>query len=258
MEYVSVEEAKSQPGLRLALTAGVPGPWSEAAKGLFRVRNVEYVPVLQVGGAANEELLEWTGHRNAPTAMYQDEPARVTPVSIINLAERLGSGPSLLPSGIDDRVKMFGLINEIAGENGMAWNARVIMFEVMSENMSEEDRANNPMYVTYRFSQGDGEGVAGKIINILEALSAQLNSQRELGSSYFIGDRLTALDIYWACFSQMLSALPADVNPMPDYLRNVWGLMAKSIEKEGYQIDSKLLEHRDYIFPKYLQWPVDF
>lgn len=258
MEYVSVEEAKSQQGLRLVLTAGVPGPWSEAAKGLFKARNIEYIPVLQVGGGNNEEVVEWTGHRNAPTVMYNDEPPRVTPVDVINLAERLGSGPSLVPSDIDDRVQMFGLINEIAGENRLAWNARVLMFEVMSENMSEEDKASNPMYVTYRFSQGDGEGAAGEIMSILDALTAQLHLQAEAGSRYFIGDQPSALDIYWACFSQMLSAMPADLNPMPDYLRDVWGIMAKSIEKEGYKIDGKLLEHRDYIYSKHLQLPLDF
>lgn len=72
MEYLSVEEAKDKDGLRLVLTAGVPGPFGEAAKALFRHHNVEFLPVRQVGGRDNPELLEWTRHRNAPIALYND------------------------------------------------------------------------------------------------------------------------------------------------------------------------------------------
>jgi hypothetical protein len=30
------------------------------------------------------------------------------------------------------------------------------------------------------------------------------------------------------------------------------------VEGAGYTFDPALLEHRDYVFPKYLQWPLDF
>ena len=32
MKYLQINEAKNKNGLRLVLTAHVPGPWSEAAK----------------------------------------------------------------------------------------------------------------------------------------------------------------------------------------------------------------------------------
>ncbi|MEH6581786.1 MAG: glutathione binding-like protein [Halioglobus sp.] len=258
MDYVAVEQAQQAQGLRLVLTGGLPAPWSEAAKGLFRARQVDYIPVLQQGGGPNEDVLAWTGHRNAPTAMYNDEPARVTALELINMAERLGTGPSLIPGNIDDRIVMFGLINEIAGENGMAWNARVLMFTVMIASMGEEAMAGNPMLRDYRYSADEVAEAPGRVIAVLQALSAQLASQREAGSRYMVGDRLTALDIYWACFSQMLDALPAEVNPMPDYMRDVWGLLAQSVKDVGYEIDPALLEHRDFIFPNHLQWPLDF
>ena len=79
-----------------------------------------------------------------------------------------------------------------------------------------------------------------------------------MGSQYLIGDTLSALDIYWACFSQMLDALPAEVNPMPDYMRKVWGLTSRAIQQAGYELDPALLAHRDFIFPTHLQWPLDF
>ena len=258
MDYVSVEEARAASGLRLVLTGGLPAPWSEAAKGVFHARKVDYIPVLQQGGGPNEEVLAWTGYRNAPTAMYNDEPARVLALDMINLGERLGSGPSLVPEAIDDRVLMFGLLNEIAGESGFAWNARVLMFGAMIESMGAEAMRDNPMLRDYRYRPEDAAIAPAKIITILQTLAAQLERQSKAGSRYFIGDSLTALDIYWACFSQMVDALPPEVNPMPDYMRNVWGLTAQVIQDSGYELDKILLEQRDYIFPNHLRWPLDF
>ena len=52
VKYHSVVEAKSMTGLRLVLSAGVPGPWSEAAKAVLKARNVSYAPVAQTVMAA--------------------------------------------------------------------------------------------------------------------------------------------------------------------------------------------------------------
>ena len=190
--------------------------------------------------------------------MYNDEPARVTPVDMINLAERLGNGPSLVPANIDNRVTMFGLLNEIAGENGFAWSARILMFAAMVDNAGEAAMRDNPMLRDYHYDPGEIANVPDKLISILERLSGQLSAQSDAGSRYLVGDRLSALDIYWACFSLMLQPLPREVNPMPEYLYGIWGLTAKALEDARYQPDQALLEHRDYIFPTYLQWPLDF
>lgn len=258
MEYASVEQGSRASGLRLVLTAGVPGPWSEAAKGVLQLRNVNYLPVLQHGGGENAELLAWTGRRNAPTAMYNDEPPRLTAQDIIHLAERLGSGPSLLPPDIDDRVVLFGLLNEIAGEQGMAWNARTTMFSAMIESMGEEALSNSPMLRDYNYSAEEAVQAPARVAEILTTLAARLQAQSKVGSRYFIGQSVTALDVYWACFSQMLVALPPEVNPMPDYLRRAWGALALQLDASGYDFDPILLAHRNYIFANYLKLPLDY
>ena len=112
MEYLNVEEARNRDGLRLVLTAGVPGPFGEAAKALFRHHNVEFLPVRQVGGRDNPELVEWTRHRNAPIALYNDEAPRVRWLELIELAERLGSGPEGLYNSVVMSV-FFGCINDV-------------------------------------------------------------------------------------------------------------------------------------------------
>jgi len=150
--YLNITEAKAKPGLRLILTRDVPGPWSESAKAIFRLRDVEYIAVEQHGGRDNTELVEWTGHRNAPIALYNDEPPRVRWQEILDLAERLGSGPSLYPADIQDRVAMVGLASEICNEGGLAWHARMLMLNMTYQAHGDVVFEKNPMFREYRFS----------------------------------------------------------------------------------------------------------
>jgi hypothetical protein len=45
--------------------------------------------------------------------------------------------PALIPAAIDNRVAIFGLINEIAGENGLAWCKRLIMLHQRLTDQSD-------------------------------------------------------------------------------------------------------------------------
>ena len=104
MQYTEPEDARGLGGLRLALSRGVPAPWSEAAKSVCKLKNVPFTAVAQRGGEDNEALRAWTGHRNAPVAMYENEAPRVRWLEIVELAERIGSGPRLLPERLDERM----------------------------------------------------------------------------------------------------------------------------------------------------------
>src|SRR5260370_41232702 len=59
MNYVEVAQARVMPGLRIVLSPGGPGPWSEAAKGICHVKKLSFVPVAQDVGGPNRELMEW-------------------------------------------------------------------------------------------------------------------------------------------------------------------------------------------------------
>jgi len=251
MEYLSVDEAINRPGLRLVLTKGVPGPWSEAAKAIFKLRNVEYSPVEQKAGGRNPELVEWTRHRNAPIALYENEAPRVRWLELLDLAERLGSGPSLMPAERTERMFMIGLINEIAGEGGMAWNARVLMLNMAYQALGAEAAAKNPMFADYQFDPDSLDRMKTRVEHFLVDLSAHIKAH---DSDYLIGSQLSAADVYWAYFSNMLQPLPPEQNPMPDIVRKSWGVLAASID--GY--DPVLIEQRDKIFARHLTLPLEF
>jgi glutathione S-transferase len=258
MKYIPVSDAQSMPGLRLSLTSGLPAPWSEAAKAIFRSKGIPFIAVEQVAGEANAELISWTGHRNAPSAMYNDEPPAVSWLDIINLAERLQPEPSLLPSALDDRILAFGLTNELAGERGMAWNARVILFHSMVEKFGEEAMQDNPMFRDYHYRDENPDLVAARIIEVMEKLEGQLQAQLAEGKRYLVGESLSLVDIYCSCFSQFFSVLGPDVNPMPDHLRKVWGMVGSRIEAAGYSLSPELLALRDLVFEQHIGLPLDF
>lgn len=144
MEHMEAAEAMDAPGLRLALTIGVPGPWGESAKKIFEYKGVPYTPVAQYPGQANEDLVAWTGHHNAPIAVWNDETGRTNYLDILAMAERLEPEPSLVPSDPIDRQTCFGISADICGEGGWGWKRRLVMGERPRDNVPP-NQARPPM-----------------------------------------------------------------------------------------------------------------
>lgn len=255
MQYLSVAEARERAGLRLVLTAGVPGPWGEAAKAIFHVKGIAYAPVRQLGGLPNEELLEWTGHDNAPIAIYEDERPRALWSEILHLAERLEAEPPLIPAGAADRALMFGLAHEICGENGFAWCRRLALMGEFVTAGGPLAKAGERLARKYGYSPEAAAAAPAHVAQILELLSERLREQRAARSDYFVGDRLSALDLYWATFAALLEPLPHELCPMPPPIRASYELREPDVRKAA---DPVLLEHRDRIYETYLPLPLDF
>ena len=118
MKYVGAADARNMPGLRLALTVGLPGPWGESAKKIFEYKGISYVPVAQYASGANEDLVAWTGHRNVPVAVWEGEPGRANYLDIVALAERLEPEPTIIRETrmIDRRVLVFRAIFAARGD----------------------------------------------------------------------------------------------------------------------------------------------
>jgi glutathione S-transferase len=269
LNYVGIEQARAMSGLRLILGAyAVPGPWRESCKGLFYVKGLEYVPTHTANlGREDYEfgvdksatvLEEWTGQPSAPVALWNNERPRASWVDQVYLAERLNPEPPLIPDNLADRVKMIGLIHLICGEEGVGWNVR----HIIVKNALTELPPDDPWYARlkyigekYRYSPEAGEAAPPRIAEIFDLLNAELENQRDAGKRYFIGDRLSALDIYWACFAGAMQPLPQALCPMATDYRpaytNADPIIAKALTRA-------LIEHRDYIYENYLELPIVF
>ena len=257
MQHLKVAEARNLPGLRLVLTAHMPGPWGEAAKYILDARNIAFVPVEQLAMETNDELFDWTGMRNAPIAMYEDEPPHSTWLEILLLAERIGSGPSLIPDDPLDRALMMGISTEICSPDGFAWNRRLEMMGRPSTRSPSSDAKYDTtrMTQTYGVSQESIDRAPKRMVSIMSGLARQLHQQRERGSDYFVGDRLSACDLHWAAFTGFIAPLPPEQCPMPDFMRENYTHLTPEL---AAALDPILLEHRDRVYQRHIKLPMDF
>jgi glutathione S-transferase len=259
-DWIDVEQARRLPGLRLVLTAGVPGPWGEAAKGLFFAKKLSYARVRQTLGEENEELRAWTGFDNAPQAVYQDEPARTAWEALIFLAERLAPEPALVPASPVDRAHMFGLTHELAGENGLGWSRRLMMLHGTLSLPASALPEGHPVRVQmqrlgrrYGYNPAAAQAAPARVAGILRLLSDQLAEQQRRGRRFLVGEKLSALDLYWAAFAALISPLPERECAMPASLRPLYELRDPAPRSA---CSPELLAHRDFVYREHMEIPI--
>jgi glutathione S-transferase len=256
-QYVEVDQALGMPGLRVVLSPGVPGPWSEAAKGILHVKRIPYVKVRQDIGGENLPLKQWTAQTTAPAFVYNDERPRTIWNDQLYLCERLSPEPSLVPSNIDDRVLMFGLANELCGENGFGWARRLMLVHpTLSDANANPNAKKTADYIgnKYGYERHAAEAAPARITEILRLFARQLDSQQKRGSRFLVGDRLTAVDIYWAAFAALVEPLPENLCPMPQAYRRMYTCTDAAVRGAA---SPQLLAHRDFVYHEYLELPVD-
>jgi glutathione S-transferase len=252
--YLSVAEAIPLRGLRLVLTRGVPGPWGEAAKAILHVKKIPYVKVAQVAGENDAELIRWTGAANAPTAMYEDERPRSERHAILFLAERLAPNPPLLPGDPEQRALCLGLANEIAGELGFGWCRRLMLLRTDHQALPQLKKLVAELSARYGSPDYTPERAAERCAEIMRMLAQRLHAQRARGSDYLLGDSLTVADLYWATFAVMLKPLPEAQCPMPPGQREMYTARDPILTAA---LDPVLLAHRDLVYERHLELPVD-
>ena len=194
------------------LTAGVPGPWGEAAKAILDHKGLEYIPVRQEAGGDNPELRAWTGQDSAPVAVVESVPPVSHWLDLWMLAERLAPKPALVPDDPALQAEAVGTAALIAGVYGLGWQRRL---QLLAPGMAA---ANPPemiarMAAKYGWSAGGAAAAEGKLLAILAHLDARLAAQEAAGSEVFIGDALSAVDLYWAHFAGMICPLPPEDKP---------------------------------------------
>jgi glutathione S-transferase len=256
-QFVEVEQAIGMPGLRVVLSPGVPGPWGEAAKGILHIKKIPYTRVRQDIAGENVPLRQWTAQTTAPVFVYNDERPRSIWIDQLYLAERLGPEPPLIPANINDRALMFGLSNEICGESGFGWARRLMMLHATMTAPNVVEAAKERMAFLgnkYGYAPHLAEAAPQRVTEIVKALSDQLDQQRKRDSHFFIGDRLSALDIYWAAFAALIQPLPNEFCAIPDGFRRMYICTHPAVMAAA---SPHLLAHRDFIYHEYLELPID-
>jgi glutathione S-transferase len=254
-ERIDIEQARRANGLRIVTLAHVPSPWGEALKGILHLKQLPHARVGHVFGSPTAILQEWSGQDSFPVMAWNDEHPLSTWIDQLNLAERLAPTPRLIPERLDDRILMFGYCNELCGENGIGWTERLRGVHAQLTKPGGDPRGVSAyLGKKYGYTPEIGTRAAERVAAGLAALAARLEQQKERTSRFFIGDSLSAMDIYWATFSNMLKPLPPEQMPMPERIRTMFTASDPTVVAA---LKPVLIEHRDFIFKNYLELPVD-
>jgi glutathione S-transferase len=258
---VSIEAARALPGLRLLVIQGVPSPWSQAAKAILRVKGIPYTLVQRAASDPPGALEAWTGQASFPAAMYEQERPRTGWAEILLLAERLQPEPALVPADPEQRAFFFGLCHELCGEMGLGWCRRL---EGVAAGMQRTPPDPIAVWLggKYGYSPETAALAPGRVRDVLVLLGELLaqssarggSNPLPPGGSYLLGDALTALDLYWATFCNIVSPLPPEQLAIPERMRPIFTspdpAIHELVRKTG------LLAHRDRVYRERLELPV--
>jgi len=251
VEVVSIAEARERDGLRMVCLAGVPSPWTEAAKGIFRVKGIDHVLAQRGEGEPQEAAAQWVGNVGVPAVVFGDERVRSSWVDILLLAERLAPAPALLPSDPEQRALALGLAHEVCGELGLGWSQRLVMIGVaLGLRGGEGFPRQVGEYLAPRYGWQDGADEIGKarVLDILGLFSRRLD-----GHEYIMEDRLTAVDIYLATFVNLIRPLPPAQLPLADMIRTAYTSTDPDIMAA---CDDRIRSHQERIYQRHLELPV--
>jgi glutathione S-transferase len=252
LEYLSVEEAIRQRGLRLVVVGGMPSPWTEAAKGMFHVKRIPFVAVRLVYD--DERLRRWTGESSAPVAMVDDEPPRSGWAEILMLAERLAAAPVLLPQEPLARSRALSLAEKFCGPGGLGWSRRLQCVHAGLTGVGGfTPRIATYLGRKYGYDPARAAEHGPQIRALLGDFAAVLREQRAAGGSYYLGDTMSAVDIYSAAFMALFAPLPEDQCRMDPGLR---AALEYTDADTGAALDPVLLEHRDMMYARHLELPL--
>jgi hypothetical protein len=252
-ERIALAEAATRGGLRLVLMAGFPSPWTVAAKAIYDVKRIPYLRAQAMPSDEPGALQRVTGQASYPAALYDQEPPRSGWAEILLLAERLAPEPALVPADAEERARCLGLAHEICGTDGLGWSLRLLMI-----HGGMQSSAPSPLtaYLApkYGYSPEAAASAPARASAILRMLSAQLARERARGNAYLLGPSLTALDLYWAAFSNLLSMLPPEQCALPAPMRAMFSNTPQEVQAA---LDPALIAHRDFVFAKHIGLPLE-
>lgn len=250
--YVSIAEASEARGLRLACLRGVPSPWTEAARGLFHVKGLACQYAARGEQEPEDAVAAWAGDSSVPVVAWQNEKLRSGWAEILLLAERLAPEPRLIPENEEDRVILFGLGHEICGEMGLGWCLRLLLIQRAlghdPETAPLPPDAAAALAAKYGFIPAHVRQAKSRVLAILAMLDRRLQA-----GPFLLGEELTAADIYWAVFANLIRPLPEPMLPLEESMRAICTQPDADIASACTR---RLQTHQLRVYQEYLELPV--
>ena len=255
IQFVDLPSARAARGVRMLALTALPSPWSEAVKGMFRVTGMPVKAVRFKRG--DPDQMAWVGVRNAPAVVFDDDPPRTGWAETIRLADRLGGAGSLIPLDTDQRVRLFGLVHELAGEDGLGWCGRLLMVHGSLESGGAQSfplRLAESLARDYGYSAARAEGAPARIAEVMRLLDGLLARSHAAGHAYLLGERLTALDVYAATFlTPIVGVTEAECPAMLPVLRPAFAYLH---DRLGGAVPPPLAAHRRFLLERHLGLPI--
>ena len=253
-KFISLDEAAVMTtGTRVTFVPGMPAVFSESLKNICFVKGVPLIRVLHphmgidkaTGKDRQARLYELTSQTGLPTMFHNQERPRNIWTEQLALAERIGAAgtPSLVPDDMELRAEVFGLCAVVLSEDGMIWNMRNLI--------------DTPLGRKYGYSEEACAAAPAKIAAVISLIDRRLETQKQRGSRYLVGDALTAADVYWATMS--ITILPPPPEIMPLTRQNERGLKYfarnSKIPVIAEALSKRIEDHQRYILTTYCETP---
>lgn len=252
-QYVDLDTARAAEGTRLITSPYVPSPWSEAAKGLFALAGLP-VNIVAKPRELDAPVKDWTGIDNVPVVIHEKEPPRASWAAIVGFVSRLAGPGVLLPVDPRARAADMGLIEMIAGEDGLGWTARLAMIVASFESNGAK---GFPPPVAGFLAKRYGHKREMNAALLRERVTERLAVLSEaLGDRTYIrgGDKPTAVDVYAAAFLTPLSDIDEKACPqLVPMMRKAFGSAAEML---GDLVPPSMWAHRTRMFERHLAWPI--
>ena len=251
-EFVSIAAARGAPGLRLFGLRGVPSPWTEAAKGIFHVKRLDFLHGARAEDEPPDALSAWAGDVGVPVVAFEKEKLRTGWAEILLLAERLAPEPALVPTEPEARALFFGLAHEICGEMGFGWAYRLLLIRDSlghaPDGQGFPPRVGEHLAVRYGFNPRSVAIAKQRAIDVLSLLSRRIESR-----PFLLDETFTALDIYWATFANLVTPLPPEELPAVPMIRAAY--TCRDADVLG-AVSEKLRAHQRIVYERFLGLPV--
>ena len=147
---------------------------------------------------------------------------------------------------------MLSLSGKFCGKDGLGWHRRLQVVHVGPATVGLfSERVAGYLGKKYGYDPASAAGHGAQVRALLGEFAAALRAQS--GKPYYLGDTLSALDVYSAAFMAMFKPLPEWQCAMDPGTRAAFEWLD---DETRAALDPILLAHRDLMYARHLELPL--